>query len=99
MYLKHVVRFAIPALMVDAALAATQILPLGEPDKHGYLSYSVKCDSGARQIVQCVGGDQRCGYAGDQPLAVIVDVLCSGTLAEPAPTGDAPPMQTAPAMP
>lgn len=80
------------------SFAGAQIVPLGEPDKHGYLNHSVKCESGAKQIVQCVGGDQRCGYAGDQTLASIVEALCSGApAAEPA--GEGTPMQTSPAMP
>lgn len=84
--------------MAGAVQAAAQILPLGEPDKHGYLNYSVTCDSGARQIVQCVGGEQRCGYAGDQTLAATVESLCSGAAA-PALKDEGLPMQTAPAMP
>ena len=71
-----------------------QIVPLGEPDKHGYLNHSVKCDNGAKKIVQCVGGVQRCGYAGDQTLASIVGSLCSGSAAAPEPAGEDSPMQT-----
>jgi hypothetical protein len=95
-------RATIAAMLAACAcgtvFAGAQVVPLGEPDRHGYLNHSVKCDNGAKKIVQCVGGDQRCGYAGDQTLASIVEALCSGTpLEEPA--GEGTPMQTSPAMP
>ncbi|MGQ0530540.1 MAG: hypothetical protein ACT4PG_12170 [Panacagrimonas sp.] len=94
------IKFSVALLLVGAALAvqaAPSITPLGEADKHGAINYSVKCDSGARKIVQCVRDDGHCGYAGDQSLADIVAALCSGSPPEPAAT--TPSMQTAPATP
>ena len=85
------------AATVIGAQAAPTITPLGEVDKHGAITYSVKCDSGARKIVQCVRDDRHCGYAGDQALDAIVDSLCAGRAAEPAVR--AAPMETTPASP
>lgn len=86
------------ALVVSgSAVAGAQITPLGEPDKHGAITYSVTCDSGARKIVQCVRDDRHCGYAGDQTLEAIVDSLCAGRASVPA-TRDTP-METSPASP
>ena len=82
---------------VMGAQAAPTITPLGEADKHGAITYSVKCDSGARKIVQCVRDDLHCGYAGDQALGAIVESLCTGRAAEPAVR--AAPMETTPASP
>lgn len=96
----NTIRLAAALLLTGAVLAAQAaptVMPLGEPDKHGAINYSVKCDSGARKIVQCVRDAQHCGYAGDQSLDAIVDALCAGRTAEPAERG--PAMETAPASP
>lgn len=86
-----------------AALAAPQITPLGEADKHGALVYSVKCDNGEKKIMQCVRDDRHCGYAGDTPLTALIDEACGGRAPASAPSRpsdeDATPFQTAPAMP
>jgi hypothetical protein len=93
---------SIAALQLASALAAPQITPLGEADKHGALVYSVKCDDGRKKILQCVRDDRHCGYAGDQPLSDVVDATCSATPAqasEPPASDDTLPFQTAPAQP
>jgi hypothetical protein len=80
--------------------AAPQVLPLGEPDKHGAITYSVKCDNGAKKILQCVRDDRHCGYAGDQTLASLIDEACGAKSAPAAPSaGDEAPFQTSPAAP
>lgn len=93
--------FPIVLLPVAAASAAPQITPLGEADKHGALVYSVKCDNGNKKILQCVRDDRHCGYAGDTPLSVLVEEVCSAKApaAPAAPADDAPPFETAPANP
>jgi hypothetical protein len=86
----------------EVAWAAPQITPLGEADKHGAIVYSVKCDSGAKKILQCVRDDQHCGYGGDASLSSLVSEACSANApaaSSPAPVGDAPPFQTSPAYP
>lgn len=93
---------AFPILVCSMALAAApRITPLGEPDKHGAIAYSVVCDNERRKIVQCVGDDRHCGYAGDQPLAELADAACAAAPAAstPEPSGDAPPFETAPIRP
>ena len=89
--------FAALLLAAGSVWAGAQVMPLGEPDKHGAVNYSVTCDSGKRKIVQCVRDAQHCGYAGDQSLDAIVEALCAGRVAEPVPR-DAP-METSPASP
>ncbi len=92
----------IAVLGTQVAWAAPQITPLGEADKHGAIVYSVKCDSGAKKILQCVRDEQHCGYAGDAPLASLVSEACGGNApaaSSPAPAGDAAPFETSPAYP
>jgi hypothetical protein len=93
---------SVAALPLVPALAAPQVTPLGEADKHGALVYSVKCDDGRKKILQCVRDDRHCGYAGDRPLADLVAEACANTptqAPEPAPSDDTLPFQTAPAQP
>lgn len=78
------------------AVAAPQITPLGEPDKHGAINYSVKCEAGGSKIVQCVRDDQHCGYAGRETLAEIAAQACGAV----QPVDEAPSaFETAPASP
>lgn len=79
-----------------AAFAGAQVLPLGEPDKHGAITYSVKCESGVSKIVQCVRDDRHCGYAGELTLAASVEQACGTS----APASEVPStFETAPASP
>lgn len=73
---------SLTVLMLAASTASwadAQVAPLGEPDKYGAINYSVKCDNGSSKIVQCVRGDQRCGYAGEQTLAAVVAKACGAS--------------------
>lgn len=88
-------------LPMATVLAAPQITPLGEADKHGAIVYSVKCDNGSKKILQCVRDDQHCGYAGDTPLSALVEENCTGSAVAPpsAPAGDSTPFETSPGYP
>ncbi|MCC2655090.1 MAG: hypothetical protein K0Q76_198 [Panacagrimonas sp.] len=100
--MRFVLLSSIAALPLGGAIAAPQITPLGEADKHGYIVYSVKCDDGRKKILQCVRDDRHCGYAGDQALSDVVTETCSATPAqasEPPSSDDTLPFQTAPAQP
>jgi hypothetical protein len=100
--LRSILLASIAAAPLAAALAAPQVTPLGEADKHGAIVYSVTCDSGRKKILQCVRDDRHCGYAGDRPLAELIDEACAATPAQapaPAPADDALPFETAPAQP
>lgn len=102
MSIRAVLMGAVAALPPTFAFAAPQITPLGEPDKHGQIVYSVKCDDGRKKILQCVRDDRHCGYAGDRTLAELVTEACGATPTQaPAspPTDDMLPFQTAPAQP
>lgn len=102
MRFRVVLLWSVAALPLACAFAAPQITPLGEPDKHGEIVYSVKCDDGRKKILQCVRDDRHCGYAGDRPLAELVDETCGATpvqAPEPPPADDTLPFQTAPAQP
>ena len=88
------------AFTMAAASAAPQITPLGDADKHGAIVYSVKCDDGSKKILQCVRDDRHCGYAGDTPLASLVDEACGAKApAASAPADDALPFETSPGYP
>lgn len=102
MRIRAVLVGVVAALPLALAFAAPRITPLGEPDKHGEIVYSVACDDGRKKILQCVRDDRHCGYAGDRTLADLVAEVCGATPAqapEPPTTDDTLPFQTAPAQP